>query len=109
MFIPDQIEVSFLGVKLHREAAYVTWKIDGTGASSDCRKAHKHRRLYLGIGKEICAGHMLHRFIRLKISVRARAPRVHNTFRNALVVKMRDFLAQNKIFKQRGPAAAAFQ
>lgn len=35
--------------------------------------------------------------------------RVHDTFWNTLMVKMRDFFTQNKIFKQCRPAAAALE
>ena len=38
-----------------------------------------------------------------------RAPRMHDTLRNALMIKMHDFFAQDVIFKQRRSAAATTQ
>ena len=41
--------------------------------------------------------------------MRRRAARVNDAFGNALVVEMRDFLAQNEIFQKRRAALARFE
>src|ERR1700681_4946107 len=92
--VSNEVKVAFLCVKLHRGAAYVARQIHRAGAPGYRRETHKDWRLYFWIGEKICAGHVLHGLIRLKISVRTRAPRVHDAFRNTLVVKMRDFFTQ---------------
>ncbi|MCY1174046.1 hypothetical protein D9M73_142320 [compost metagenome] len=47
--------------------------------------------------------------VRLKIAVGPGATGVNDSLRNALVVKMRDFLAHDEVFKQRRAARAGPQ
>ena len=44
------------------------------------------------------------RLVALEVAVRGRAARVHDALRNALVVEVRDLLAQDEVLEQRGPA-----
>ena len=49
------------------------------------------------------------RLVALEVAVRAGAARVHDALGNALVIEVRDLLAQDEIFEQRGPAQAGLQ
>ncbi len=46
--VADQVEVAFLGVELHREAAHVARQVDRAGAAGHGREAHEHPRLRCG-------------------------------------------------------------
>jgi len=48
-------------------------------------------------------------FIGLEKSMRGRSPRMHDTFRDALMIEVEDLLAEHEIFKERGTAGAGAQ
>jgi hypothetical protein len=54
--------------------------------------------------QEVGAGVLRQRLVDLEVAVRRRAARMHHPLGNALVVEVRDLLAQDEIFEQRGPA-----
>ena len=49
------------------------------------------------------------RLVALEVAVRGRAARMHDALGNALVIEMRDLLAQDEIFQQRGTAQPGLQ
>ena len=98
--VADQIPVAFLGVELDGEAAHVARRIDRARAARDRREAHEHLGLLADLGQDFGARCRLQRFGQLEIAVGARATRVHDPLRNALVVEVVDLLAQDEVFEQ---------
>ena len=49
------------------------------------------------------------RLVALEVAVRAGAARVHDALGNALVIEVRDLLAQDEVFEQRRAAQARLQ
>ncbi len=107
--VPDHIEVAFLGVKLNGESAHVARQVDGTSSTGYGRKAGEYRRFDARIGKEVSASHVRHRLIRLEISMRRGAARMHDALRNALMIKVRYLFAEDKILQQSGASPSCLQ
>ena len=107
--VADQIEVALVGVELHREAAHVARQVARAGAARHGREAREHLGLLLRVLQERRLGQARQRLGRLEIAVRAGAARMHDALGDALVIEMRDLLAQDEVFEQRRPARAAFQ
>ena len=102
--VADQVPVSFLGVKLHREAAHIARCVDRTRTTSDRRDAGKHGGLLAYLCENFGGGVLLQRGGQFKKSVRAGCPCMHDPFGNPLVIKMGDFFAKNEVFQKRGTA-----
>jgi hypothetical protein len=49
------------------------------------------------------------RRVALEVAVRAGAARVHDALRDALVIEVRDLLAQHEVLEQRRPAQAGLE
>ena len=49
------------------------------------------------------------RLVALEVAVRRRAARMHDALGNALVIEVRDLLAQDEVFEQRRPAQARLE
>ncbi|MNM70489.1 hypothetical protein D3C81_821180 [compost metagenome] len=94
--VADQIEVSLPRIKLGGGAARA-----GHG-----RKSHEHRRLLADLGEQLGGGHIGERLGQLEIAMGRRAARVDHALGNALVVEVRDLLAQVEVLEQRGAAQA---
>jgi len=107
--VADEVEVTLLGVELHGEAAHVARQIDGARAAGDGREAHEHARAQAGVAEELCACQLRERLVHLEVAVRARAARVHDAFRDALVIEVRDFFAQDEVFEQGRATGAGAQ
>ena len=98
--VADQIEVAFIGVKLHRKSAHVTHGIARATRPLDGGKAREHRGLFPWVLEETGLGQGSMVFIGLEVSVRRRAPRMNDALGNALMVKVGDFFTHDEIFKQ---------
>jgi len=107
--VADEIEIAFLGVEFHREAAHVARQVARAGAARHGGEAHEHFGLLFRVLQERRLGQPGQRLGRLKKAVRSRAARMHDTLGNALMIEMGDLLAQHKVFQQRGTARTALQ
>ena len=104
--VADEIPVPRLGIELHGEAPDVTRQIGGTLVPGDGREADERRCPLAGPLEEVSAGDVGERFVVLEEAVRAEAPGVDDTFRNAFVVEVEDLLAKVLILQQARPARA---
>ena len=102
--VADQIPVAFIGVELDREAAHVAHRVGRAALARDGGEAHEHGRALAGFGKERGAREFAERLVALEVAVRRGAARMHDALGNALVIEVRDLLAQDEVFEQRGPA-----
>ncbi len=107
--VADDVPVALPGVKLDREAAHVAREIGGTFAARDGREAHESRRLLAGALEDVGAGDVGERLVSLEKAMRAKASRMDDALRNALMVEVEDLVAQHKVFEQRWPTRAGFQ
>ncbi len=108
--VADQVEVAFVGIELHGEAAHVARRVDRARAAGHRREAREDLGPLARILQErrlaVSSRHVLER---LEIAVRRRAARMHDALGNALMVEMGDLLAQDEILQQRRAARAALQ
>src|SRR5450759_5051995 len=104
--VANEVPVSLLCIEFHGEAAYVARRVHRSGAARYRRNAGEQRRLFARALEQVGLCDIGQRFEILKITVRGRTARVHDTFRNSLVVKVEYFFPQDKIFEQ-GRAARA--
>jgi len=100
--VTHQVEVAFIRIELHGETAYVAHRVAGTAWALHRGETHEHRSDFLRVLQETRLGQLGMVAIALEIAMGARAPGVHDTLRNALVVEMGDLLAHDEVFKQRG-------
>src|SRR3984957_15486558 len=98
--IPHQVPVSFFRVKLYRKSAYVPRRVHRTCAPCNGRQSCEDRRLLPDLGEYSGSCVFLERRGQLEISMRTCSSCVNYTFRNTLVIKMRDLLAQDKVFEK---------
>ena len=107
--VADEVEVAFLGIELDGEAAHVARQVDRAGAAGDGGEPHEDLGLLLRVLQEGRLGELGERFRRLEIAMRPGAARMHDTLGDALMVEMRDLLAQDEIFEQARAALAALE
>ncbi|CAH0211781.1 hypothetical protein SRABI106_01769 [Rahnella aquatilis] len=107
--VTDQVVNAFIGIKLGRPAADITHGICRTAGPLNGRETHKYRRFLFRIRQEAGFGHRLHTAIGLEITVRRSAPRMNDTFGNALMVEVSNFFTENEIFKQCRATISGFQ
>ena len=107
--VADQVVVAFPGVELDGKTAHVAHCIGRTARAGHIRKAHEDRRAQRRVLQKVGAGELRHRLVELEIPVRGRATGVHHALGNALVVEVRDLLAQDEVFEQRRAARAGFE
>ncbi len=104
--ITDEIENSLFGIKFGRKTADITYGISRPRAALYCRKANKDRGNFLWIAQKRGFRDVAQVFIWLEIAVRCRSAGVNDPLRDTLMVKVGNFLAQDKIFQQRRATAA---
>ncbi len=97
--VADQIPVAFVGVELDREAAHVARRIGGAAFARDGGEAHEDRRALACFGKDRCLGQLGQRLVTLEKAVRARTASVHYALRNALMIEVRDLLAEDEVLQ----------
>ena len=107
--VADEIPVSFLGIEFDGEAAHVARQVERTFRTGDGREPHEDGRFLAGALEDVGAGICGKRFIGLEIAVRAIAARMNDALRNALMVEMKNLLAEVEILDQRGTALADLQ
>ena len=104
--VADEIPVAFVGVELDGEAAHIARRVGRAAFAGDRREAHEYRRALAGFGEDRGARQLGERLVALEIAVRARAARMHDALGNALMVEVRDLLAEDEVFEQRRARAA---
>ena len=102
--VADEVPVAFVGVELDREAAHVARGIGRAALAGNGGEADEHRRALAGLGEDRRARQLRQRLVAFEIAVRARSARMHDALGNALVIEVRDLLAQDEIFEQRRTA-----
>ena len=97
--VAHEVENPLVGIELGGESADIAHRIGGAGAALYGREADKYRRFLRRVGEKIGFGDVAQAAIGLKIAVCGRATGVNDTFRDTLMVKVRDFLTHNKVFQ----------
>ena len=106
--VADQVEVALVGVELHGEAAHIARRVDRARAARHGREAREHRRPLARILQEAAPWSAVTAPLSaLEVAVRARAAGMDDALGNALVVEVRDLLAQDEILEQRRAARTA--
>src|SRR5664279_5543884 len=106
--VADEVPISLLGIEFHGEAAYVARRVDRSGAARYRRNAGEQWRLFARPLEQVGLRDIGQRLEILKVTVRGRTARVNDAFRNSLVIKVKYFFPQDKIFEQgRAPRARA--
>ena len=101
--VADEVEGALVGVELHREAACVTDRVGRTARAQHRREPHEDGRVD-AVGQE--SGHRDRRCraVTAEDAVRPPPACVDDAFGDALVVEVRDLLAQVMVLQQGGPA-----
>jgi hypothetical protein len=107
--VADEVEVSLLCVELGGEAAHVAREVGRAARARDGREAHEDGRLHLRVLQEVGLRQLCQRLVDLKVAVRARAACMHHALGDALVVEVRDLLAEDEVFEQRRAALAVLE
>lgn len=107
--VPHQVEVAFLRVELHGEAAHVAGEVAGSARAGHCGEAHEDRGAPPGIVEEAGARVPGHRFVDPEEPVGAGAARVNDALRDPLVIEVGDLLAEMEVFQQGRPPHARAQ
>ncbi len=101
--VADQIEVALGRVELHREAADVAGGVGRAPRAGHGREPDEHRGRRPGVGQDPRRGDVGQRVVQLEAAVGAGAAGVHDPLGDALVVEVRDLLAQVKSSSRVGP------
>ncbi len=99
--VAHQIPVALFGIELDGKAAHIARGIHRARSTGHGGEAHEDRHLLAGFGQDLGGGVLLQRICQLEITVGACAACMDDSLWNALMVEMRDFLAQDEIFQQR--------
>ena len=102
--VADQIPVAFVAVELDGEAAHIARRVLRALGTGDGREPAKHRRALALLRKHRRSRQLGDCARAFKISVRTRAPGMHDALGNALVIEMEDLLAEDEIFEERRTA-----
>src|SRR5450830_129364 len=107
--VADQVPVAFVGIELDGETAHVARRVGRTAFACDGGEAHEHGRLLTWGGEDIGAGQRGQVLVAFEIAVGGRAARMHDAFGDALMVEVRDLLAQDEVFHQGRSTQAGLQ
>ena len=107
--VAHQIEVAFVGEKLHREASYVPDRVARSTRALHGGKTNEYRRFLAWVLQETRLGQHAMVFVGLKVAMGTRAPSVNDALGNAFMVKVRDFFTHDEVFQQRRPAGPGLQ
>lgn len=106
--VADQVEGAFLGVELRREPAGVTHRVRRAARAEDGGEPDEHGCLHV-LREEGGTRHLACGSIALEDPVRGGSARVHHSFRDSLVVEMRDLLAQMVVLEKHRPSWSSLQ
>ena len=107
--VADDVPVAFVGIELDREAAHIARGVHRTALAGDRREAHERRRDLAGGLERRGLRHIGHRLVALKEAVGPRSTRMNDPLGNALVVEVRDLLAQVEVLEERRSAQPGLQ
>src|SRR5690606_17009830 len=98
--IANQIPVALVCIEFHGKTPNVPRGVLGAALTGYSGKTHKYRRAFARLSKNGGTGNFRKRLVALKIAMCSRTSGMNNTFRNTLMVKVRDFFTQNKVLEQ---------
>ena len=107
--VAHEVPIALVRVELDCEAAHVARCIRRPSLAGDRREPYEHRRAFSGFGEQRRTRQVRERLVTFEVTVRSRAARVDDPLRDALVVEVRDLLAQDEVFEQRRAAQPRFQ
>jgi len=104
--VPHNVPIPLLRVELDGEAAHLASGLGGAVLAEDGREASEDGRLDADLGEDLCERDVLERRVELEGAVRTGAASVHDALGDALVVKVRDALARDRVVDRGRPARA---
>ncbi|MNR03672.1 hypothetical protein D3C85_1195810 [compost metagenome] len=107
--VAHQVEVAFIGKEFDGKTAHITHGITRTPWALNGGKTHEHRGNFLRVLQEAGLGQGGMRFVGLEVTMGPGTAGMHDAFRDALVVKMRDLLTHDEVFKQRRATVASLE
>jgi hypothetical protein len=104
--VANDVPIAFLCVEFYREATDVAREVGRALVAGYGRETHK-RGCFLPCSlEEIGFRHLRQRLVVLEIAMGPETAGVDDTLGNALMIKMKDFLAKVKVFERSGTARA---
>ena len=107
--VAHNVPVALIGIKLDGKPAHVARGVFRAAFAGHGGKSHEHRCDLAGFLERRRLGVLGQRLVAFEIAVRTGTPRMHDTFWNALMVKVRHLLAKDEVFKQRRPTQAKLE
>jgi hypothetical protein len=107
--VADEIPIALVGIELHGETAHVARGVGRAALAGHGREAHEHRRPLALFRKQRRPRDFGQRCVALEESMRTGTARVDDALGNALMVEVRDLLAQDEIFEQCGAAQSRLE
>ena len=107
--VADQIPIALVGIELDSKTSHIAHRIGRAPFSNDGREAYEDRCPLAGLGEQRRSRIFFKRVVAFEIPMCGRTAGMDYALRYALVVKMGNLLAQNKILKQRRPAKSSFE
>ncbi len=104
MLLPTQVVVALRGIELHGEAAHVAHRVGRTRTARHRREPREDRRRGLWILKKRRARVLGHGLVYAERAMGRRTSGVHDALGDALVIEVRDLLAQDEVLQQRRSA-----
>ena len=102
--VADDVEVALVGVELRGEAADVARGVGRAALARDGREPHEDRGALPFLGQEGGARVLGEGVVALEEAMGRRPAGVHDALGDALVVEVRDLLAEDEVLEKRGPA-----
>jgi len=102
--VADDVPVAFLSVELYGESAHIPRQVKRAFVTCHGRETYERRGLFSAALKNVGLGDVGERLIGLEIAVRPEAAGVHDALGDALMIKVKDLLAQVEILKRSRPA-----
>ena len=107
--VADNVPVALLRVEFHGKPTHIARHIGRALVASHRGEAGKDIRLLTLSLENVCRRDVFQRVERLEIAMRAVATGMHDTFRNALMVKVENLFTEDEIFGQHRAARTSFQ
>src|SRR5580698_4180552 len=92
--VADDVPVTFLGVKLHGEAAHVAREIGRSFVASYGRESYECRYFLSRPLKQVGARKLAQRLVIFEIAVSAEAASMNDAFRNAFMIEVKNLFAK---------------
>src|SRR5690606_23446022 len=98
--VADETPVALVGVELAGKTRHIPRQIRRALTAGHSGKSHKGRSFFALALEDIGAGNVFQRIVGFKIAMGTVTPCMYNPFGDSLVVKMKNFVAQNVVFQQ---------